>query len=763
MSARRLRWTGLAAALVLVACTRRPPSGEAGASGATPLGDAAAVSTSEAGVAEHVRDGGDKVELGELTGGIVPFPEAIRAGRWDEAEAAIAASSPAERARPEVRYARARVAAARSAWGGVVAALAELENELPLLRDAIVTLRADAMAHVGPWDKAAELLAARGGAASALASAEAWKKAGDTTRARVMCDRALTDAKRTRVQEERARALRLPITRDKDGDGAALGDARWLAVHALEDANVKAGAEVLEALGKPLGAADHMERARTMTAAGRTDDALRAVERAEKARNAPTPLDLCRAKAEAYFRALLRNRYPEAALTYKQCAAMGGAHVAEDMFLAGRAFSRADRDGDALAEWKALIAKYPRSSFAEQAELHTARTHALAGRWRDAASAFDEHKKHFPNSKEKKEADRYRALAHLLAKDHKVARKLLEELSGSAEDPIAQARWANLAALAALRDGDRTLAIGRWTEIARTRPLTWPALVARARLTQAQAPLPLTIEPPEAGPAPDPLPPLELPPPASLLARVGLDAEAEAALREREAVVAGRAGARGTEALCAAYAEVDRGKRRFLLSLGLSATLLTSAPGPRNRWAWDCTYPRPHRSAVRASATTEAPVEMLWGVMRQESAFDADVVSPARAVGLLQLLPETARAVATANGIGHDETKLVLPAHNVRLGALYLKELAGKLAGRDPLVVAAYNAGPEAITRWVARAKAESIDVFVELIPFLETRGYVVRVMGNVARYGYLERGEAGVPRLALDLPSLREPEAPAR
>jgi soluble lytic murein transglycosylase len=100
----------------------------------------------------------------------------------------------------------------------------------------------------------------------------------------------------------------------------------------------------------------------------------------------------------------------------------------------------------------------------------------------------------------------------------------------------------------------------------------------------------------------------------------------------------------------------------------------------------------------------------------------------------------------------HEERWLTWPEHNITLGALYLRELLDKLGASVPLAVAAYNAGPDAIQRWLAHAKAESIDVFVEAIPFIETRGYVVRVMGNLARYGFLDRGEGGVPATALDL-----------
>ncbi len=206
--------------------------------------------------------------------------------------------------------------------------------------------------------------------------------------------------------------------------------------------------------------------------------------------------------------------------------------------------------------------RYPKTTWAEQSKLHIARTARLAGRWREAAAAFDLYATHWgATAREKKEADRYRALVHLMAGDRKIARRLLEDWR-AARIFIGQARWINLAALAALRDGDRLPRVSRWSEVARTRPLSWPALVARARLQWQNAPLPPVIEPSEAGSEPPPLD-VSLPPPVDMLHRIGLDGDAEEALRERETAVAARAPGRGTEALCRAYAALDRGKRRL--------------------------------------------------------------------------------------------------------------------------------------------------------------------------------------------------------
>ena len=742
----RNRWRlgGLAAlsALVLAGCPRAP-AGNAGLDGDVGVADATA----------DVVDATVDAPPADPTLAL-PWTEAIRAGHWKEAEEALAALPEGELKKAEVRFARARVSLALGKHADAVARLEKLEDDLPLLRDAIAKVRAQAALVVGPYDRAADWYAGRPGAASWLISADAWDKAGDPVRARAQCDRVLGTDKRPRALEERARALRMKIVRAKDGDAAAAADARWLATHALDDTTASSGNELLEKLMKPapLTAEDLIARSKVLADAGRSDDALRAAERAGNTSGAGgkiTPIDLCHARAEALYKS--RTRYPEAALAYRSCAAMGGLRAAEDSFLAARAFSRGDRDGDALPAFASVIQRHPKTTWADQAEFHVARSHALSGRWKEAAQALDEYVKHFPAGHDKREAERYRAISHLNARDFKIARKLLEDLAGGDSDAFQQARWTNLAAFAALKDGDRLHAVARWSEVARSRPLSWPALVARARLTAASAPLPLTIEPAETGEAPQPLV-VELPPPVDTLHRIGLDGDAEEALREREALVTAKAQGRGTEALCKAYAMLDRGKRRYQLSLQIPAQLLATAPGPRNRWAWECSYPRPHEGSIRErEVSAKLPPDLLWAVMRQESAFDEEVVSPARAVGLLQLMPETAKAVARGAGLAHEEAWLARADHNITLGALYMRDLLDKLGENIALATGAYNAGPEAITRWQSHAKGESLDVFVETIPFLETRGYVVRVMGNLARYGYLDRGEAGVPAIALD------------
>jgi soluble lytic murein transglycosylase len=469
-----------------------------------------------------------------------------------------------------------------------------------------------------------------------------------------------------------------------------------------------------------------------------------------------TPLEALRAKGDALYRG---GKYAEAARVLTQCAASGGPHVAEDAFRAARALARADRDDDAIAALKRVATTHARTTWGDQASFLIGKLELLHGRWADAAKTLDDYVAKYPGGQERHEATRDRGLAHLLSGDAHGARPILEQLAEDESDPLAAARARTMAALAALRDGDRTHAIARWTDVARSRPLSWPALVARARLAQIGAPIPPAVDPAPDAPAPAPLA-ITLPPPVDLLHRIGLDGDAESELRERETSLAALPPGRSVEGLCAAYGRFDRARRRYQVAQQIPAATLNVAPSPSTRWSWDCAFPAPYADEVAAVERAHAlPPGLVHAVMRQESGFDPDAVSPAGAIGLLQLMPATALTLlgphekdeADAGEPAPIDDLLTIPRRNVALGARYLHDLLEHFHGKVPLAVAAYNGGPEAVDRWLKRPQGLDLDLFVERIPYAETRTYVARVLGNFARYGYLRAGEAGVPSIALE------------
>jgi soluble lytic murein transglycosylase len=133
----------------------------------------------------------------------------------------------------------------------------------------------------------------------------------------------------------------------------------------------------------------------------------------------------------------------------------------------------------------------------------------------------------------------------------------------------------------------------------------------------------------------------------------------------------------------------------------------------------------------------------LWslnhGITRQESSFDRWAVSHAGARGLMQLMPGPAREQAGKMGYGYDFARLTSdPEYNVMLGSAYFARLLNMWDGNVPLAVASYNAGAGNVRKWVnAYGDPRSTDVlkWIERIPFMETRGYVQRVIENSVVY----------------------------
>ena len=147
--------------------------------------------------------------------GALPWPESMRLGKYAAAFDAIGKLPAGEQNKAEVRFAKARAANAIGKYAEAIAALDKLEDELPLLRELVAKVRAQAALHVGPYEKAAEWYGARTTPSSWLIAADAWQKANDPIKARAACDRVVSAEKRSAKQEEKARALRMKLTRLK--------------------------------------------------------------------------------------------------------------------------------------------------------------------------------------------------------------------------------------------------------------------------------------------------------------------------------------------------------------------------------------------------------------------------------------------------------------------------------------------------------------------------------------------------------------------
>lgn len=144
---------------------------------------------------------------------------------------------------------------------------------------------------------------------------------------------------------------------------------------------------------------------------------------------------------------------------------------------------------------------------------------------------------------------------------------------------------------------------------------------------------------------------------------------------------------------------------------------------------------------------------MIHAISRQESQFDRQIISPAGARGLMQLMPGTARETAGKIGLTYDFDRLTSdPAYNIMLGSSYFANLLDNYNGNYVLAVAAYNAGPGNVRKWInanGDPRSTNVDVidWIEAIPITETRGYVQRVLENAVVYDTLNPATALIPK----------------
>lgn len=241
----------------------------------------------------------------------------------------------------------------------------------------------------------------------------------------------------------------------------------------------------------------------------------------------------------------------------------------------------------------------------------------------------------------------------------------------------------------------------------------------------------------------------------ALLENAGLAEAADAHV----AAMKSRAAASHGAQLRLAIALGDAGRALDGIRLGLELR--------ENGRPWDLAlvrviYPFPYRPLVTSRAL-ELGLDpyLLAGLIRQESAFVPDIVSPAGAIGLTQVMPATGRQLAgTVGPRGFRTEMLETPELNVHLGTRFLSDLMRRYDGYIPLVLSAYNAGPTRANRWRRLPEAEDPHRFTERIPFAETRGYVKNVTRNRALYRWLY-GEGGDGRTGESSGSGREGVSP--
>ncbi len=193
---------------------------------------------------------------------------------------------------------------------------------------------------------------------------------------------------------------------------------------------------------------------------------------------------------------------------------------------------------------------------------------------------------------------------------------------------------------------------------------------------------------------------------------------------------------------------------------GLSEDQIEAAGLLASQWGWrDCAiltlagtqakhalgirFPLLYRSLIEADAgRNKIDAAWVYGIIRQESAFIFDARSDVGALGLMQLMPQT--GFITAREIHLPITgdrDLIDVANNVDVGTRYLADVLLRARGEEPVATAAYNAGPTAAISWLPVRAPLPADIWIETIPYRQTRGYVKNVLAFTAIYDYLLKG----------------------
>jgi soluble lytic murein transglycosylase len=323
------------------------------------------------------------------------------------------------------------------------------------------------------------------------------------------------------------------------------------------------------------------------------------------------------------------------------------------------------------------------------------------------------------------------AIAALRAGNRSRATKTLQQVIGlkpDLETGRAATFWLAHANDAA---GDKVTARALWAGLVSRYPYNYYGGRAAARLGIAASSPPLSFVRPELGEAVLLHPDYRA---FSLLARAGLLNEAAVFARRLNASFR-RDAAVALLAARACEASGDHAGASTLMSSYFGEYLERPATGlPDDFWA--LAYPRAYWPHVTAAATRHGidPLLML-ALARQESHFDAAARSPVGAIGLFQIMPYTAAELDPAFAAPGAVERLVDPAVSAELAASLLKRLRALSGNSAAAMIASYNADKERVRVWAAAAEGVPEELFIDSIPYRETRAYVRQVLANYEMY----------------------------
>ena len=153
----------------------------------------------------------------------------------------------------------------------------------------------------------------------------------------------------------------------------------------------------------------------------------------------------------------------------------------------------------------------------------------------------------------------------------------------------------------------------------------------------------------------------------------------------------------------------------------------------RNDVIWKLAYPVYYQKEINNYASQkELNNYLILALIKEESHFNPNIISPAGAVGLTQVMPSTAEMVA---GKAYSNEELFNETLNINIGTSYFKYLLGELLNNEKMCVLAYNSGPNAVKKWFNENPNLNFDIMVEKIPYPETKYYIKKIYGAYWNY----------------------------
>jgi soluble lytic murein transglycosylase len=438
-----------------------------------------------------------------------------------------------------------------------------------------------------------------------------------------------------------------------------------------------------------------------------------------------------------------------------------GDRAAEALFHGARALSRSDFDKEAIRWYQRVVAEYPRSRWAAEAQFLSGWLEFNLGNYRSGLPYLQTMQKRFSKSKFAVEALWYEGMSHFLLGEYRAAKPLFEKLKKRGDRLIGGKGHYWLARTEQLLGAKKEASAGYRSLFGRY-PLSWYALLATAQLDelgQTIGPFGDSPRSPKNASSIDVQVDERLSTDALIrkvdeLTAAGLGVEAGRELRRGEKRFVKRHPRPAALAmLLDRYRRAGNFNRPWMMAVVYGGPAALSAPpkGKARVW-WEHAYPKAYSDLVEKwRGEGNSPDFYLYTIMRKESGFDPHVHSYADAQGLLQMIPPTTVRVAQALGLDYTRDMLFDPNLNVRTGSWYIGRLLSKFKNQIPFGAGAFNSGPKAVMRWMKKNGEQPTDVFVELVSYSQTRGYMRKVTETYARYVYLYTGEVYKQPLTVD------------